>query len=51
MGLSVDSNHASVINIDPTMASQSDMVYRAVSPHGHVYWEIDPSQVIDLTSI
>lgn len=23
---------------------QDDMVYRAVSPHGHVYWEIDPTQ-------
>ncbi len=22
-----------------------DVVYRAVSPHGHVYWEIDPAQV------
>ena len=25
--------------------SNGDVVYRAVSPHGHVYWEIDPGQV------
>ena len=25
------------------------MVYRAVSPHGHVYWEIDPGQVYAAT--
>eukprot|EP00095_Tigriopus_kingsejongensis_P000874 maker-scaffold389_size186684-snap-gene-0.27 protein:Tk00874 transcript:maker-scaffold389_size186684-snap-gene-0.27-mRNA-1 annotation:"conserved hypothetical protein" len=24
-------------------AAHDDVVYRAVSPHGHVYWEIDPS--------
>lgn len=22
-----------------------DVIYRSVSPHGHVYWEIDPNQV------
>jgi hypothetical protein len=25
--------------------SGDEVVYRAVSPHGHVYWEIDPAQV------
>lgn len=25
------------------VSSQDELVYRAVSPHGHVYWEIDPS--------
>ena len=23
----------------------SEVIYRSISPHGHVYWEIDPSQV------
>ncbi len=27
---------------DPTMLPESEVVFRAVSPHGHVYWEIDP---------
>merc|ERR1719367_1179427 len=25
---------------------QDEYVYRAVSPHGHVYWEIDPNYVL-----
>merc|ERR1719480_116620 len=25
--------------------NSSDVVFRAVSPHGHVYWEIDPKRV------
>jgi isopentenyldiphosphate isomerase len=25
---------------------EDDYVYRAVSPHGHVYWEIDPNYVV-----
>ena len=29
----------------PEQPSNGDVVYRAVSPHGHVYWEIDPGQV------
>lgn len=39
--------HPSVISTEdtPTSTSNSEVVYRAVSPHGHVYWEIDPSQV------
>ena len=24
---------------------QAEVIYRSVSPHGHVYWEIDPNQV------
>jgi hypothetical protein len=34
---------------DSTMLPESEVVFRAVSPHGHVYWEIDPtrSQTID----
>ena len=39
-----NSGQPSVINIDP-QAMNGDVVYRAVSPHGHVYWEIDPNQV------
>jgi hypothetical protein len=39
-----NSGQPSVINIDP-QAINGDVVYRAVSPHGHVYWEIDPNQV------
>ena len=27
---------------DPSMLPESEVVFRAVSPHGHVYWEIDP---------
>merc|ERR1719384_1485884 len=26
------------------MVDPSDVVFRAVSPHGHVYWEINPKQ-------
>merc|ERR1712110_280305 len=26
------------------MGDPSDVVFRAVSPHGHVYWEINPKQ-------
>ena len=34
---------------DSTMLPESEVVFRAVSPHGHVYWEIDPtrSQTMD----
>ena len=28
----------------PATASPADVVFRAVSPHGHVYWEIDPKR-------
>lgn len=27
----------------PTTGDMEEVVYRAVSPHGHVYWEIDPA--------
>lgn len=30
---------------EPQTASNSDVIYRSVSPHGHVYWEIDPAHV------
>merc|ERR1711936_808092 len=26
------------------LPSSADVVFRAVSPHGHVYWEIDPKR-------
>ena len=29
---------------DSTILPESEVVFRAVSPHGHVYWEIDPTQ-------
>ena len=34
---------------DDTMLPEKEVVFRAVSPHGHVYWEIDPKR--DLTNI
>ena len=43
MGYSGEAGQASVINLDPML--NGEVVYRAVSPHGHVYWEIDPNQV------
>ena len=33
---------------DDTMLPEKEVVFRAVSPHGHVYWEIDPKR--DLTN-
>lgn len=29
---------------DLTMLPENEVVFRAVSPHGHVYWEIDPTR-------
>lgn len=29
----------------PNNSENNEVIYRSVSPHGHVYWEIDPSQV------
>ena len=29
---------------DSTMLPEKEVVFRAVSPHGHVYWEIDPTR-------
>ena len=43
MGYAGEAGQASVINLDPML--NGEVVYRAVSPHGHVYWEIDPNQV------
>ena len=34
---------------DDTMLPEKEVVFRAVSPHGHVYWEIDPKR--DLAGI
>ena len=28
----------------PATSNHDEVVFRAVSPHGHVYWEIDPSR-------
>ena len=28
----------------PATTNNDEVVFRAVSPHGHVYWEIDPSR-------
>ena len=33
--------HAGCANVE---ANHDEVVFRAVSPHGHVYWEIDPSR-------
>ena len=30
---------------DQTCPDQSEVVFRAVSPHGHVYWEIEPKNM------
>ena len=37
-----DANGCPAPVMDP--ASAEEVVFRAVSPHGHVYWEIDPSR-------
>ncbi len=29
---------------DDTILPEGEVVFRAVSPHGHVYWEIDPKR-------
>ena len=33
---------------DSTMLPEKEVVFRAVSPHGHVYWEIDPTRGMNL---
>ena len=38
------------IHSENVMAQNGDVVYRAVSPHGHVYWEIDPNNVYGTTN-
>ena len=54
----VDSSEANTMTSQPiphqndsTMLPESEVVFRAVSPHGHVYWEIDPtrSQTINIS--
>ena len=51
LGYHGEPGQASVINLDPMLTSMNgEVVYRAVSPHGHVYWEIDPSQVYGTTN-
>jgi hypothetical protein len=35
---------------DDTMLPESEVVFRAVSPHGHVYWEIDPKRDFVMTA-
>jgi hypothetical protein len=37
------------VDQDFSQATNGEVVYRAVSPHGHVYWEIDPGQVYAAT--
>ena len=37
------------VDQDFSQATNGEVVYRAVSPHGHVYWEIDPNQVYAAT--
>ena len=32
---------------DATILPESEVVFRAVSPHGHVYWEIDPKKAAE----
>ena len=31
--------------LPPQQQQDDDFVFRAVSPHGHVYWEIDPTRI------
>jgi hypothetical protein len=43
------SQHSDSLTPPPTietdlLPSSADVVFRAVSPHGHVYWEIDPKR-------
>ena len=46
-------NQPQVCKNDSTMLPESEVVFRAVSPHGHVYWEIDPtrSQTMDAADV
>ena len=46
-GIPTDSNIQ--VDQDFSQATNGEVVYRAVSPHGHVYWEIDPGQVYAAT--
>ncbi|XP_059091088.1 latrophilin Cirl-like isoform X2 [Tigriopus californicus] len=36
-------HHLQGVN-DDSMLPESEVIFRAVSPHGHVYWEIDPKR-------
>ena len=39
-----DSSVRSEADTESEILPSSDVVFRAVSPHGHVYWEIDPKR-------
>ncbi|XP_040579286.1 latrophilin Cirl [Lepeophtheirus salmonis] len=36
--------HCESMKNDDTILPEKEVVFRAVSPHGHVYWEIDPKK-------
>ena len=48
-GMQVSDNSNIQVDQDFSQATNGEVVYRAVSPHGHVYWEIDPGQVYAAT--
>ena len=39
-----DTSGRSEADTESDILASSDVVFRAVSPHGHVYWEIDPKR-------
>ena len=39
-----DTSVRSEADTESDILASSDVVFRAVSPHGHVYWEIDPKR-------
>ena len=49
MPISDSANSNIQVDQDFSQATNGEVVYRAVSPHGHVYWEIDPGQVYAAT--
>ena len=49
MPISDSANSNIQVDQDFSQATNGEVVYRAVSPHGHVYWEIDPNQVYAAT--
>lgn len=40
----VADGHQPVSTVPSGVVDTSEVVFRAVSPHGHVYWEIDPTR-------
>eukprot|EP00096_Caligus_rogercresseyi_P002638 TRINITY_DN1483_c0_g1_i2.p1 TRINITY_DN1483_c0_g1~~TRINITY_DN1483_c0_g1_i2.p1 ORF type:complete len:1014 (-),score=273.48 TRINITY_DN1483_c0_g1_i2:685-3726(-) len=44
----VDCHHS--MKNDDTILPEKEVVFRAVSPHGHVYWEIDPKKEEESTT-